>query len=356
MLIQRACRPRIAPPTCARHFSTTVQVPQTIIDAGWLEPVTRLANQFLLLPDALPAHPSYAALIIAVTLGLRASTGLPMLFWQRKRIARLTEHVVPAMELARRYAMTDLVAECRRKGYNHARYTAVAQSHMRKKFRELTKKHQCRRWPTLLGPLAVNLPVLLGNSAMLRQACLIAHPHGQESATSGMTELLPIITASSSPSPLATESFLSCPSLVEVDPTMLLPLCVGLLSLANVQFSGMNNRTMRAMQRLVTSKSAPSPTPAPATGRSASARRSQQSNTAPDARIARTEELQIETSKRERLTTNILSVVSLAVIYIAAQAPAAITLCWATSALFALAQNVFFGLRDRRKLHAKLYQ
>lgn len=78
--------------------------------------------------------------------------------------------------------------------------------------KELFVKHGCRTVPTVLVPILTQFPVFIGMSAMLAQ--LSQHP-----------------------TPFDSESFFTLTSLALPDPTNMLPLLTGIITLANVESS-----------------------------------------------------------------------------------------------------------------------
>lgn len=81
---------------------------------------------------------------------------------------------------------------------------------VRRRLDELLKQEKCSRWPTMLAPAAVQLPLFLGGSLLFR-------------------------FLAERPTPLDGESFLTLLSLARPDPTACLPIALGLITLANVE-------------------------------------------------------------------------------------------------------------------------
>ena len=110
----------------------------------------------------------------------------------------------------------------------------------------LAKKFRCSPRLTLILPPLVHIPIFITATLTLRDACTRA------AASLGLspTQLVPddpasplsylSTTALEHLHELASTSFLWCPSLVLPDPTMLLPLAVGVVSLLNVELSAKN--------------------------------------------------------------------------------------------------------------------
>ncbi|QRV72416.1 inner membrane protein, 60 kDa [Ceratobasidium sp. AG-Ba] len=114
--------------------------------------------------------------------------------------------------------------------------------------------------------------------------------------------------------PLATESFLTLPSLAHTDPTGMLPIAVGLLMFSNVELGRLSRPAKRQME------------PAPSNDNSG--------ETSPT-------ELPRMSSMVSALE-NGLRGVSILFIWIAMQSPGAVVLYWLTSAAYTLAERLYF--------------
>ena len=91
---------------------------------GLLQPywdlIHAISEGFLALPSAL--HLSYATSIVLVTLILRSSITLPLTFWQRRRVRRIGEKVVPELKSWMSRAKYTLRAEYRKKNMPYDAY------------------------------------------------------------------------------------------------------------------------------------------------------------------------------------------------------------------------------------------
>lgn len=82
------------------------------------------SNAFLELPHLLGGT-SYAATIVLLTLFLRSSITLPMIIWQRRRIRRVQELVVPAAKEWMSSAKYALRAEFRKANKSYEQYVTT---------------------------------------------------------------------------------------------------------------------------------------------------------------------------------------------------------------------------------------
>lgn len=82
------------------------------------------SDAFLELPQILGGT-SYAATIVLVTLLLRSSITLPMIAWQRRRVRRVQELVVPAAKQWMSTAKYALRAEFRKSNKSYEEYVAT---------------------------------------------------------------------------------------------------------------------------------------------------------------------------------------------------------------------------------------
>lgn len=82
------------------------------------------SDAFLALPQALGGV-SYATSIVLLTVALRCTVTLPMIVWQRRRIRRVQELVVPAAKAWLADARYALRAEYRRAGKGYEQYVTA---------------------------------------------------------------------------------------------------------------------------------------------------------------------------------------------------------------------------------------
>jgi hypothetical protein len=98
----------------------------------------------------------------------------------------------------------------------------------------------CQTVHTWLYPLAVELPLLLANTALFRHACDRPGPAPASSADGAIAGLVdPFFIGAS---PLSHESFLWVPSLTDADPTFILPIAVGIVRLLNAEYNARARR------------------------------------------------------------------------------------------------------------------
>ncbi|KAK0522222.1 hypothetical protein OC842_006526, partial [Tilletia horrida] len=148
------------------------------------------------LPGPLAAYPITTSLIL-ITCTLRTAVTLPAALWQRARSRRMAEDVYPIWEQMKKQLPLQVRDRCRRAGksYDEFRTELEAEvspsrifftagplvaltpcSHtlqqMKKSLRDLLRKHRCTPLPTMLVPLAVQIPLFITLSYLIREACL----------------------------------------------------------------------------------------------------------------------------------------------------------------------------------------
>lgn len=115
--------------TAASHRSN-VDLPEEAVEAA--NAASTFSSQllgasseaFLALPQALGGV-SYATSIVLLTVALRCTVTLPMIVWQRRRIRRVQELVVPAAKAWLADARYALRAEYRRAGKGYEQYVTA---------------------------------------------------------------------------------------------------------------------------------------------------------------------------------------------------------------------------------------
>lgn len=229
---------------------------------------------------------------------------------------------------------------------------------------EVARRFNCSPRLTLFLPPLAHIPLLVTFSLVLRDACaraesVLAVAPSQLSSllsaspTSALTE-----TSLAHLHELASTSWAWCPSLILPDPSMLLPLGVGLSALLNVE---VNQRTRRATSAAAADEPAPAPapvTPAPSSSPSIAERRRlaarrargerslvtassaalphSRRHLATDANTTTDTTREVEVTARkpnsQRIVTNVLRLASVAFIPIAGMAPSVRFdcgfLCW----------------------------
>jgi len=184
--------------------------------------VGRLQDEFLDLAIALPLPeylPPYSTTIILVTVATRLAFTLPFSVWAKHR-QWTAEHVVaPQLQQDMPRLRQAAIEEMKRDGYRGESDDAIRKE-IAKRMRamvkvrrqELNKQHGCTSLPTVLVPPLTQLPLFVGTSMVFSR---IAQP----------------------PSVLDSESFFTLTSLAHSDPTVTLPIILGLVTLANVESS-----------------------------------------------------------------------------------------------------------------------
>ena len=219
----------------------------------------------------------------------------------------------------------------------------------RAKRSELMKKYRCRPFLTIALPLAVNIPFFACTTLAIREACQRAIDHVHTAAP-----VLPantIITPDQIPylQALSSESFLWCPTLVDIDPYWALPMVVGALMMSNVEFTSAARQALAALQAPATPATPSTPELYPAMPTKRATTSSPQEPSSKKARFAaQARSNSIKPQKdatptvssdrrlkgvdtvRDRTITNALRGLSLGIIMIGLQAPA-VSLCFFTS-------------------------
>ncbi|KWU42532.1 hypothetical protein RHOSPDRAFT_35976 [Rhodotorula sp. JG-1b] len=343
------------------------QAPSALPDPTILEP---LSAAFLSLPPTLSL--SYAAFIPLFTVLYRTCTTLPVTFWQQARIRRFRDLATPVLKRELAKVALETRAECRRAGKSFEEYQAEYKKRAKRMTHEVARRFNCSPRLTLFLPPLAHIPLLVTFSLVLRDACARA-----ESVLAVAPSQLSFLL-SASPTSALTESGLAhlhelastswawCPSLILPDPSMLLPLGVGLSALLNVE---VNQRTRRATSAAAADEPAPAPVQTSTTGtaptsspsiaerRRLAARRARGERSLathaspPSSRTLATDSREVEVTARkpnsQRIVTNVLRLASVAFIPIAGMAPSAVCLYWLTSNLYTLTQNLTFWWFER---------
>lgn len=256
------------PPTKPSLLDLTA--PNVLPDPTLFEP---LSAAFLSLPPTLSL--SYAAFVPLFTILYRSCTTLPVTFWQQARIRRFRDLATPVLKRELAVVALETRADCRRAGKSFEEYQAEYKKRVRSppflfiffwlciadygyltppQAKAMTytvaRKFKCSPRLTLFLPPLAHIPLLVTFSLVLRDACaraesvLAVAPSNlgsllEASPASGLTA-----TGLAHLHELASTPLGWCPSLILPDPTMLLPLAVGLSALLNVE---VNQRTRRAV-------------------------------------------------------------------------------------------------------------
>ncbi|RDB22844.1 Mitochondrial inner membrane protein COX18 [Hypsizygus marmoreus] len=269
-----------------------------------------LCNGFLDLAIALPIPPSlpaYSTTIILTTVIARFAV-LPFAIWGKRRAWRIEERVLPEIERLKPIVSKEVLEQMKKDGIRgekkflqetHAKRCIEILTARRK---ELFKEHKCRPLPSIIVPPLAQLPIFVIGTIMLGRLSL-------------------------DPTPFDTESFLTLTTLAHPDPTMTLPIILGIITMANVESS---NWVMNAAER----------------------ERARQIEERNAKRIAESGQKQIQP---KGLIKPGLRLLSIGRIMIAAITPGSIALYWVTSATFGLLQTWvmdWLDIRRRRRIEA----
>ncbi|KAF8897626.1 60Kd inner membrane protein-domain-containing protein [Infundibulicybe gibba] len=271
--------------------------------------IQNLCDGFLDLAVALPIPPSlppYTTTIVFTTVVTRCLL-VPVAVWGKQRARRIEEVVLPEIEKQKPIVSKQVLEEMKKEGIRgekpylqefHAKRSIERLTAYRK---ELFLKYKCRPLPTIVVPVLSQLPVFVIFTVMLGRLSL-------------------------DPTPFDSESFLTLTTLAHPDPTMTLPIILGVITMANVESSNWMMNTAEREQ----------------------ARKVQEWN---EKKATESGKPRIEPKKIIKSTMRILSIGR---IIVAAMTPGSITLYWVTSAAFGLIQTWVMDWLDirRRRLRA----
>ncbi|KAF8592443.1 hypothetical protein K439DRAFT_1643585 [Ramaria rubella] len=282
----------------ADRFRQLLRVPTRSHRSLFTETLQTFTNAYFDLAIALPYPPTwpvYSSTIILAGVTSRIAL-LPVFIWARRRERKTEEIVVPSLrayrvkleERAQQLAKGD--SEAARDYFNH-----TVRKKLKAKRDELFKLHRCTPWITMTVTPLAQIPVFVILSATFLQA---AHEPG---------------------SVLRNESFLTLQSLAHPDPTVTLPIVLGLVSLATIETSkwfATGERQRRFIEK----------------NRRDKARKAQGN-------------IVIQPMKYMK---SILRGLSVGRIVLAAMAPGSIEIYWLTSATFGLFTNWIMNYSDHR--------
>ncbi|KAI0347237.1 hypothetical protein BDW22DRAFT_508642 [Trametopsis cervina] len=198
------------------RIKNTIDKPRTFVS----EAIQSASDGFLDLALALPfpeAIPPYSGTIILVTVCTRLLT-VPFSIWSKRRQWKTEDVVVPQLLQERPLIFKGVHEEMKRDGFRGTKEEAMkehakrSQPMLKARTKELCKEHKCTVLPTMLVPPISQLPLFVGISMVLGRA-------------------------STFPSVLDSESFLTLTSLTHGDPTLTLPIALGIATFANVDAS-----------------------------------------------------------------------------------------------------------------------
>ncbi|TIA99375.1 hypothetical protein E3P92_02444 [Wallemia ichthyophaga] len=319
------------PISAGKHVQTCahMRIYQGIPGHTSVRPRTRafaaLAQPFLELPSHLPWGASYAGVIVACSLALRATITLPLSIWQRRRTARLEHRVKPALDVWAIEQKGVCRRECRAAGLSYDAYTKEWTRRYKRQRRALAQMHNCSVLPTVLLPPLIGIPVFIAVSNTLRVASAVAltQPHTADGGHGLAEESLSL-------------PFLDYPSLAlpATDPTV--ALMIGAAFLTNTEI------TTNLRRKLLEIRTPPSNTGVEDEQKD-SAQTPQENNTRMDMGV------------HEKGVTILLRSLSLGMSWFALSIPLSLALYWLTSAVFSVGQTTILGMlanRDARN-HVK---
>ncbi|KAI8049583.1 membrane insertase OXA1/ALB3/YidC, partial [Syncephalis plumigaleata] len=218
--------------------------------------------------------PWWVSLVLGTIL-VRTVATLPLAVMQQKSTARLLQ-LQPMLKAWQNTMARQLSREAREKQWNYTRYNMLLQRQYKEKMRQLYWQHRCH--PAMgLTLVAVQMPLFISMSLAVRRLCGLPVPWLEALATQEMAQ------------PQAGGLWWT--DLTATDPTLVLPVIIGLVHLANVELNTNKNKSPTVWQQRI---------------------------------------------------RYILRGVSIASIPIATQLPTAVCIYWCTSAFYSLAQNVTF--------------
>jgi inner membrane protein COX18 len=232
-------------------------------------------------------------LIPLATVAMRTAVTLPVAIANRVR-TRKQVALAPVLAAAGPVLRARLAAsEAARQGrLTTEQVTVLAQKEARRRRVDLFRRHGCQVWKSVVLLPLVQMPVWVGTSLVVRAMCGWA---------AGGVTAIGVEPGFSAP---AEAAFAWYPDLVTADPYGVLPLIIGAVSLANVEWNTNNllNRSGSASRQSLQSQGGPV----------------------------------------QRVVANLSRVGVLFFMTAAFQAPAALCLYWASSASFSFVQNVAF--------------
>ncbi|BGP09610.1 Cytochrome c oxidase assembly protein COX18, mitochondrial [Rhodotorula toruloides] len=350
----------------AKPVLSDLFAPDSLPDPTFFEP---LSDALLSIPSSLSL--SYLAFIPIATILYRAALTLPFNVWQRRRIARFANDVLPLVKKEQARIALETRSDCRRAGKSYEEYLKEFQKRAKKEAYAIARRHNCSPRLTVLVPPLVHMPILITATLVLRDACDRAQSLLAVTPASlpSLLDLAPgstlTTTALSNLHDLASTSFLWVPSLVLPDVTMYLPLGVGLLMLLNIEVSSQIRRQTQeareAIENPLDAMVAQAGKPVSAAERRRMVARGARdgkpmvvrgmatvpSRPAPPPPPPPPQAVERKKPDTNKIISNALRLASLAFIPIAGMAPAAVCIYWMTSNAFTLVQNAVFRWIDR---------
>ncbi|KAJ9109557.1 hypothetical protein QFC20_003303 [Naganishia adeliensis] len=265
------------------------------------------------------------------------------------------------MERVNARLAVEVAKESRRKGVGYDEYKKELKRQLADAQSALVKKHKCHPLATALAPPLIHLPIFLLLSLTIRQAAALATPPPID-LSSSLDEAVP----TSAYAAFANEHVGWLTSLVEPDPGLVIPFGIGLMAFANVEVmqswrkdvSSSATNTTKTPTTTPTKPGSPSSSGKikPNFGRiSPTAKRTTSiiqhehapGNMSPGEARKRDVDLQAGTM-RQRVVGNVMRILAVVTVGIAAEVPAAVAIYWFTSTGYTLVQNIALGYLDRR--------
>lgn len=297
-------RKHVARFTTSRPFSPT-QAGVGIL--GKRQFTSAIQNGFLDLAIALPwpaSFPPYSSTIILLTVVSRLALTVPFSVWAKKRQWRVEELVIPRLRETRPLVEKQVVHEMRVERASGSKeelrraFSERVQKIMLARRKELFAEHRCRPWLTMLIPPLTQLPLFVGSSMFLSR---LSQP----------------------PTVFDSESFLTLTSLSHADPTVALPIALGLVTLMNVESSSSIRWFASAEAR--------------------------ERDELEEKRIAEKRAQGNIVLRPQKIVQSALRLLSVGRILIGALVPGSVVLYWVSSATFGLLQSWIFDYLDKRR-------
>lgn len=225
-------------------------------------------------------------LIPATTLILRTVVTLPFAIANRKRVQKQAR-LQPLLSAMSPIFKARLASSSAAKdgSLTPTQIEVLASKERRKRRIALFKENKCQTWKSLLPLPTIQMPLWITMSLTFRSMC-------------GWTVIEGIPTEAG----FSSDAFLWLPSLVEADPYALLPMAIGAVGLANVEWNVAN--TMNPQRSGTKTQNGPVGPSVP------------------------------------RIVANVSRLGILACMAVALQAPTAVTLYWLSSSAYSLGQNL----------------
>jgi inner membrane protein COX18 len=251
----------------------------------------------------------------------------------------MVDIVGPRWTEIKRQVPLELARKCRIQGKSHAEYKTMVNEELQRQIKHLIKQNRCAPFATIAVPLAVNIPLFVFISLVLRSALVCSgSPIGAETVPwwSPPSDLMAKFESSAKilqargieGEALRKLTIMEGPTLAEVDKTMFSPIGLGMLTLINVELGQWLRKPLFDAGDVK----------APMEEKQMSVQQKETKN--------KRESL---ANFRSTVIGNTSRTASIAFVVIASQAPTGLALYWLTSAVYTLAQNSAFAFLDSRR-------